>query len=170
MLIPFIVAAFVFRFAMLAVSIRNEKALRRDGAVEYGAGNSSLLAAAHVAFYVFATVEGIWRSPPFDGVTVVGLVLYLFGAAMLLVVAQRLGRFWTVKLLIARDHALVTSPLFRFVRHPNYYLNIIPELIGFALTLHAYDTLAIGLPIYLVPLVIRIRLEEKTMRDRFSGY
>lgn len=170
MLIPFIIAAFIFRFAMLAVSIRNEKALRHNGAVEYGARNSSLLAAAHVAFYVFATIEGVWRSAPFDGVSATGLMLYLFGAAMLLVVAHRLGRFWTVKLLIARDHALVTTPLFRFVRHPNYYLNIIPELIGFALTLHAYDTLAIGLPIYLVPLVIRITLEERTMRDRFSEY
>lgn len=170
MLITFIIAAFVFRFAMLAVSIRNEKALRRDGAVEYGALNSTLLAAAHVAFYVFAAIEGVWRSAPFGGVTVLGLGLYLFGAAMLLVVAERLGRFWTVKLLIARDHALVVSPLFRFVRHPNYYLNIIPELIGFALTLHAYDTLVIGLPIYFVPLVLRIRLEERTMRNRFSEY
>lgn len=64
----------------------------------------------------------------------------------------------------------MTTPLFRFVRHPNYYLNIIPELIGFALTLHAFWTLAIGLPLYLVPLVIRIRQEEGTMRAHFPEY
>ncbi len=170
MLIGFIVAAFVFRFAMLAVSIRNEKALRRNGAVEYGASNSKALAAAHVAFYLAASAEGIWRAAPFDSVSMAGLAIYLFGAVMLMVVSRMLGRFWTVKLLIARDHALVTRPLFSAVRHPNYYLNILPELLGFALTLHAYATLVVGLAIYIVPLVIRIRLEERVMADRFKDY
>jgi isoprenylcysteine carboxyl methyltransferase (ICMT) family protein YpbQ len=169
-LIGFIVAAFVFRFAMLAVSIRNEKSLRRNGAVEHGASNSKALAAAHVAFYLAASAEGVWRAAPFDAVSRCGLAIYLFGAVMLVIVSRMLGRFWTVKLLVARDHDLVTKPLFSAVRHPNYYLNILPELIGFALTLHAYATLVIGLAIYLVPLTIRIRLEEKVMRARFKDY
>ncbi len=170
MLIGFIIAAFVFRFAMLAVSIRNEKALRSNGAVEHGVQNSRVLAGAHVAFYLAAAAEGIWRAAPFDEVTACGLAIYLFGAAMLVIVSRMLGRFWTVKLLIARDHALVTKPLFKAVRHPNYYLNILPELIGFALTLHAYVTLVVGLAIYLLPLVRRIRLEEQVMRRRFTQY
>ena len=41
---------------------------------------------------------------------------------MLVVVIRSLGRFWTVKLLLASDHVLVTNPLFRWVRHPNYFL------------------------------------------------
>ena len=49
-------------------------------------------------------------------------------------------------------------------------MNVISELIGFVLMLLAYDTLAIGLPIYLVPLVMRVLLEERTMRDRLSAY
>lgn len=170
MLILFIVLAFAFRFAMLAISLRNEKILKRDGAVEHGARNSKVLAGAHVAFYLAASYEGLSRAAEFDAVSAVGLAVYLFGATMLLVVAKTLGRFWTVKLLIARDHRLVTSPLFRTVRHPNYYLNILPELIGFALTLHAYVTLAVGLAFYLVPLAIRIRLEEGVMRQRFDRY
>jgi isoprenylcysteine carboxyl methyltransferase (ICMT) family protein YpbQ len=169
-LIGFIVAAFVFRFAMLAVSIRNEKALRRNGAVEHGASNSKALAAAHVAFYLAASAEGIWRAAPFDAISVSGLAVYLFGAVMLVIVSCMLGRLWTVKLLIAQDHDLVTTPLFSAVRHPNYYLNILPELIGFAVTLHAYTTLVVGLAVYLVPLVIRIRLEERVMRRRFANY
>src|SRR5437870_13907816 len=34
------------------------------------------------------------------------------------------------KLLIASDHTLNQSGLFRWVRHPNYFLNILPELVG----------------------------------------
>jgi isoprenylcysteine carboxyl methyltransferase (ICMT) family protein YpbQ len=166
----FIVLAFVYRFAMLAVSIRNEKALRQSGAIEHGAGNSKALAIAHIGFYVAASIEGIERSAPFDAVSAIGLAIYLFGAIMLFVVSRLLGRLWTVKLIIARDHELVTHPLFRTVRHPNYFLNILPELIGYALSLHAYATLLIGIPIYLVPLTIRIRQEERVMREVFAAY
>lgn len=170
MLYIFIAAAFVYRFAMLGVSIRNEKALRRDGAVEHGAANSKALAAAHIAFYVAASIEGVLRAAPFDVVSGFGLAIYLFGAVMLFVVSRLLGRLWTVKLLIARDHRLVTHPLFRLVRHPNYYLNILPELVGYALTLHAFVTLVVGLAVYLIPLTTRIRLEERVMRQAFTDY
>jgi isoprenylcysteine carboxyl methyltransferase (ICMT) family protein YpbQ len=170
MLLLFIIAAIVFRIVMLAVSMRNEKALRQDGAIEYGSQNSRWLALAHIAFYIAASIEGLARPASFDVVTIIGLVLYGFGAVMLLVVSHLLGRLWTVKLMIARDHVLVTHPLFRWVRHPNYFLNILPELIGFALVLHAYFTLVIGLAIYAVPLGIRIFQEERVMRGYFPGY
>ncbi|MBB5711843.1 isoprenylcysteine carboxyl methyltransferase family protein [Sphingomonas xinjiangensis] len=166
----FIGVAFAYRIAMLGVSIRNERSLRAGGAVEFGARNSKLLAGAHVAFYVAAATEGVIRQPPFDEVTLTGLALYLFGSVMLFVVARTLGRLWTVKLLIANDHVLVTSSLFKVFRHPNYFLNILPELIGYALVLHAFLTLGIGLIIYIVPLALRIREEERVMRDVFRSY
>jgi len=169
-IIIFIVAAFAFRFAMLAVSIRNEKRLRAEGAIEYGASVSRWLAIAHVVFYLAATAEGLVRDASLDAVSVAGLMIYLFGAAMLLVVSRLLGPFWTVKLLIARDHALVTHSLFRMVRHPNYFLNILPELIGYALALHAFVTLVVGLIVYAIPLTLRIRQEEKVMQERFAAY
>ncbi|WP_245268443.1 isoprenylcysteine carboxylmethyltransferase family protein [Mesorhizobium sp. WSM2561] len=131
MLILFIIAAIVFRIVMLAISMRNEKALRENRAIEYGSRNSRWLALAHITFYIAASIEGLARPTSFDLVTIIGLALYGFGAVMLLVVAFLLGRFWTVKLMIARDHVLITHPLFRWVRHPNYYLNILPELLGF---------------------------------------
>jgi isoprenylcysteine carboxyl methyltransferase (ICMT) family protein YpbQ len=169
-LLLFITAAVAFRIVMLLVSMRNEQALRKDGAIEYGAQNSRWLALAHIGFYIAASIEALVRPPSFDLVTIIGLFLYGFATVMLLVVAQLLGRLWTVKLMIARDHALVTHPLFQWVRHPNYYLNILPELVGFALTLHAYFTLVIGLAVYAIPLGLRIVQEERTMREHFPGY
>jgi isoprenylcysteine carboxyl methyltransferase (ICMT) family protein YpbQ len=166
----FITIAVAFRVAMLVVSMRNERALRKDGAVEYGERNSRWLALAHIAFYVAASIEGIARAASFDPITIMGLILYVFGVGVLLGVSHLLGRLWTVKLMIARNHVLVKHPLFRWARHPNYYLNILPELIGFALVLHAYFTLVVGLAIYAVPLAIRIFQEEKAMREHFPGY
>lgn len=171
MLVAFIVLAALFRLASLFVSIRHERQLKAAGSVEIGAANSTLMAVTHTAFYLAAIAECFLKGGhSFDAVALAGLALYLFGAAMLVVVIRTLGRFWTVKVILASDHALVTHPLFRWVRHPNYFLNILPELAGFALTLQAYYTLAIGLPLYLVPLVIRIRQEEAAMRQRFAAY
>lgn len=171
MLVAFVLFAIAVRLAMLAVSLRNEARLKRRGAVEIGARNSAVLAAAHVAFYAAAVAEGFTlRDQRLDTAALAGMALYLFGMAMLLVVVRSLGRLWTVKLLLSPDHVLVTGPLFRRLRHPNYYLNILPELVGFALALNAYGTLLLGLPLYLVPLVVRIRLEERAMRARFPAY
>jgi isoprenylcysteine carboxyl methyltransferase (ICMT) family protein YpbQ len=169
-MVMFFAAAFFFRLALLAVSIRHEKALKREGAIEIGAGNSKFLALVHTAFYFSALAEGLYRRTPFDRITEVGSVLYAVGILVLLIVVRLLGRLWTVKLLIAKDHELVTHPLFRAVRHPNYYLNLIPELIGFALIFHAYITLVVGLAIYAVPLGTRIRQEEAAMAERFASY
>lgn len=170
LLVLFVVAAVLVRIAMLLVSIRHERALKANGAVEIGARNSAALALAHIVFYLAAIGEGLARGTSPDRVSCLGIGLYLFGIAMLFLVVRLLGRFWTVKLILARDHALVTHPLFRRVRHPNYVLNIVPELVGFALSLHAFGTLVVGLAIYLVPLTIRIRQEERAMRGRFDRY
>jgi isoprenylcysteine carboxyl methyltransferase (ICMT) family protein YpbQ len=171
LLIVFVLLAVAFRIVTLAISIRNERRLKARGAVEAGAVNSAMLALAHIAFYVAAIGEGFSSGGHgFDAAAILGLAIYLFGAAMLIVVIRSLGRFWTVKLILAPDHELVANPLFRWVRHPNYFLNLLPELIGFALALHAFNTLWIGLPLYLVPLIIRIWQEENAMRARFPAY
>ncbi|WP_346895610.1 isoprenylcysteine carboxylmethyltransferase family protein [uncultured Roseibium sp.] len=168
--IGFIGIAAVLRFAALAVSLRNEKRLKENGAVEYGAATSTMLALVHIAYYLAAIAEGLWRAAPISAVTVTGIVLYALSMIALAWVLMTLGRFWTVKIIIAPDHELVTNRFFRLVRHPNYYLNIIPELIGFALALQAYGTLIVGLPVYLVVLRLRIRQEEEAMRGRFTAY
>ena len=155
---------------MLAVSISHEAVLKRDGSVEIGALNTRILALAHISFYVSTMAEGSFRAHPTDSFFWIGGVLYGFGVLALVVVVRLLGPLWTVDLLIAREHVLVTHPLFRWIRHPNYFRNILPELVGFALLLHAPVTLAVGLPLYAIPLIIRIRQEEAAMNARFSVY
>jgi len=56
------------------------------------------------------------------------------------------------------------------IRHPNYFLNIVPELIGLAFALHAFGTLIVVGSLYSIPLTIRIREEERVMRTTFSAY
>ena len=167
-IIMYVVAA-LLRLGSLAVSIRNEKALKGAGAIEYGEKNSRLLAIAHVLFYTFALVEGILRKTQPTTWTTVGIILYVIAMIVLWLVWQELGRLWTVKLIIAPDHILNQSLLFRWVRHPNYFLNVIPELIGVALMMGAWMVLFIGLPLYLIVLGRRILQEEQVMKQHFPS-
>lgn len=166
----FVVAACVFRVATLMVSVRNERELKANGAKEFGRPNSMALGYLHTLIYVAALVEGFRRNAPFDAITAIGVVLYVIGAIGLVIVIRTLGRLWSLKLLIASDHVLITHPLFRIMKHPNYFLGVLPELVGFMLSLHAFYTLAIGLPLYLISLVLRIREEEVVMGKEFKAY
>jgi isoprenylcysteine carboxyl methyltransferase (ICMT) family protein YpbQ len=169
LVIVFVVAAGL-RFGALAVSMRNEKALKAQGAREYGRRTSRLLALAHTLFYLGALAEGLCRGTQPTSWTTVGLILYGLSVIAFVLVWRALNRLWTVKLLIASDHVLNQSALFRWVRHPNYFLNIIPELCGLALIMGAWVVLMLGLPCYLLVLRVRIREEEQVMQQHFPRY
>ncbi|WP_298976138.1 isoprenylcysteine carboxylmethyltransferase family protein [uncultured Roseobacter sp.] len=169
-LFVFIAIAVAFRLAALAISIRNEKRMLQSDAIEHHAATSLILTIAHIGFYVAAIAEGLWRDSPISAISVVGLILYGLAMCALVWVICTLGRFWTIKVIIAKDHQLISNRIFDRIRHPNYYLNIIPELIGFTLALQAFGVLLFGLPLYVAVLSLRIRQEEKVMRSHFHKY
>lgn len=169
-LIAFFVIAVILRLGGVFVSRRNEVRMRAEGAKEHGAGNSRLIAMLHAAVYLASFLEGWWRETTIDSLTWLGLALYAFAMLALLYVIRELGGFWTIKVLIAPSHSLKKSRLFRIVRHPNYYLNIIPELLALALIMKAWLTLVILYPVYLAALIRRIRTEEAAMRRYFPDY
>jgi isoprenylcysteine carboxyl methyltransferase (ICMT) family protein YpbQ len=170
LLLTLFIGALLLRLGSVAVSSRHEKALKAHGAREYGRSTSHLLAAAHAMFYGGALVEGLWRSTQPTWWTAVGMLLYGMSIMALVLVWRELKGLWTVKLIIASDHTLNQSALFRWVRHPNYFLNIIPELVGLALIMGAWLVLVVGLPLYLLVLRARIVQEEQVMKAHFTHY
>jgi isoprenylcysteine carboxyl methyltransferase (ICMT) family protein YpbQ len=169
-LAAFFAVAVVLRFVSLFVSKRNEARLRAAGAREFGATNTRLLIALHTAFYGAAFLEAYWRGSRFDAWTWVGLSIYGVAMLALAYVIHELRDLWTVRVFIAPAHTLKQSWLFRTVRHPNYYLNVLPELVGMALIMKAWLVLAIVFPCYAAALFRRIRIEEEAMRQRFPAY
>jgi isoprenylcysteine carboxyl methyltransferase (ICMT) family protein YpbQ len=160
------------RLASVVISLINEKKLKRLGAIEAGKINSNLLMLAHFAFYGACIAEGKANFLEPDLFSILGLILYSFAISILYYVIVSIKHVWTVKLIIAplHYHVINKSWLFRFIKHPNYYLNIIPELLGFALIFHAWYTIFIGFPLYAILLIMRIRLEESIMKKAFPNY
>ncbi len=163
------VAFFALRLVSLSYSIRNEKRLLKMGAVQHGKLNSLLLTLAHIAYYFSALYEAYSSQTQFNILSCVGVAVMAFAYAMLFYVIYKLKDIWTVKLYIVPNQRIEKSFLFRTVRHPNYYLNILPELIGVALLCNAWITLCVGFPLYLLLLIVRIRQEERAMKELWNS-
>ena len=169
-ILPLFIAALCVRLISLFVSIRNERKLKKEGAVEYGKINSIVLTVSHIAFYLFCLWQGIHDDRHINRLSLFGSGLFCFSMLMLYLVVRELGDVWTIKLIIARNHPLNKSVLFRYIRHPNYFLNVIPELISIAMICQAWTVLAIGLPLYMIPLGIRIYREETVMKQYVKDF
>ncbi|WP_150540302.1 isoprenylcysteine carboxyl methyltransferase family protein [Actinobacillus vicugnae] len=162
------VSFFIVRLYSLSISIRNERALLQKGATQHGSKNSKWLSIVHVLFYFSALFEANYFAYHWDYLSTIGTITLLFAYLALFWVINELKDIWTVKLYILPNHQINTSLLFRTIKHPNYFLNIIPELIGVVLLCHAWNTFTFLLPVYLVVLGIRIYQEEKVMKPLFK--
>lgn len=156
---------FLLRLAFLKVSVKNEKRILAEGGKEYGKANSKKLTILHILFYICAPIEAFWRGIHYDTMSYVGLGLLLFSMLMLFVVVSILKEIWTVKLMILNKHYYVDHFLFRIVKHPNYFLNILPELLGLSLLCHALITAIILGPFYIYVIMKRIQEEERLLKE-----
>lgn len=156
---------FLLRLISLGISIKNEKRLIREGAVQHGRKVSLLLTLVHIAYYFSALYEAYSGEISFNVYSYWGVGIMFFAYVMLFYVIYKLRDVWTVKIYIAPNHRIDRSFLFRTIKHPNYFLNIVPELIGVAFLCNAWYTLLIGFPIYVVCLGVRIAQEERVMSE-----
>ena len=78
-----------------------------------------------------------------------------------------LGKFWSLHVEIRDNHEFVQSGPFRWVRHPAYF-SMILELLALALICNAFFTLLL-IPLLFVPvLILRIRIEEVALVEKFG--
>jgi len=152
------------RLATLIYSIKNEKRIIKQGAIQYGKRNSMFMAFLHLLYYISAPIEAYLTNTSFDTTGIVGVILFSFSYIILLYVIYQLRDVWTVKLYIVKNHIVNSTFLFKYFRHPNYFLNIVPELIGIGILCNAWYTMMIVLPLYAITLVLRIAEEERVMK------
>lgn len=155
---------FTLRIISLIISVANEKKIKKQGAIEYGKLNSIFLSLSHFVFYSLSFYEAYDRKTAFNNYSLVGVWLLAISYFVLFYVIYELRSIWTVKIYILPEHKIITSLLFRAVRHPNYFLNIVPELIGVGLLCNSWTTMTYVLPVYFIFLGIRIVQEEKAMK------
>ncbi|MBI3850633.1 MAG: isoprenylcysteine carboxylmethyltransferase family protein [Verrucomicrobia bacterium] len=79
-----------------------------------------------------------------------------------------LGKFWSLHVEIRENHEFVQSGPFRWVRHPTYF-SMMLELLSASLILQAYMTLAVVTVIFVPALLLRLKLEEAALVEKFGA-
>jgi len=116
-----------------------------------------------VGFSVTSLVEAFVAGHKFyPASALAGGALFASGFLIRRWVLRALGPLWAIDIDLKPGHHLVTTGPYRFCRHPNYVAMLL-EMAGFCLLPSAFYTLAIFLPIYVLVLVARIRLEETAL-------
>lgn len=96
-----------------------------------------------------------------------GFVLFVVGSVVRLWPVFVLGRRFSGLVAIQKDHTLVTSGIYRYIRNPSY-LGLLVSSFGWALLFRAGVGILI-VALLLIPLVARIRSEERLLAVHFGA-
>ncbi len=133
---------------------------RDRGTCEAYALSRALTVVTALAFPTTWTTPGLWM--------VAGFSIFLGGVAFRLLAIRTLGKFYSHRVRVMGDHEVVTTGPYRFVRHPAYTGMLCAHL-GVVIFFFNPYTLATLLFLLLPSMVVRIRVEEKSLFE-LPGY
>lgn len=110
-----------------------------------------------------------WSSPTADGIKVIGIVV-LVVSFVPLTWSMAVNRFFepTVRIQMNREHQVITTGPYRYVRHPGY-VGVILQFVTLPLslgTLTAWLPALLGATLYM----LRTELEDRTLQAELPGY
>jgi protein-S-isoprenylcysteine O-methyltransferase Ste14 len=150
----------VFSGANLSPGVREDR-VNRWVIVAFGLIG---LVAAYLPAYTdrkeFCTLDG-------DAIRWLGVVLFAAGGALRIWPVFVLGHRFSGLVAIQPGHTLVTTGLYRVIRHPSY-LGLLVNSLGWALAFRSGVGVLLT-ALLIPPLVARIRAEERLLRSQFGG-
>jgi len=127
----------------------------------------TLLLFAALCFLPFAERRGIGVLGVSAGLRWVGVVLCATGYGLVFGSGLALGRQYSAEVTIQKDHHLITTGLYRYIRHPRY-LGILCLCLGASLVYRSWIGLLLGV-LVLAMLLMRVRDEEALMQREFGA-
>lgn len=118
--------------------------------------------------WLAAGVVGLFDFPDADWIRLLAVGVFAAGLALRWWAIVTLGRFFTVDVVVEKDHELVEEGPFRWVRHPSYS-GVLLAFLGWAITLWNWVALAIVLVPIFVAFVRRMNVEEEALRGALGG-
>jgi len=154
------VAAGLFSSGNLSPGVREDRGNRWV----LGAFSALAILLAYLSAFTdrhdFLTIDG-------DVVRWIGFVIFILGGTLRLWPVFVLGRRFSGLVAIQKDHTLVTTGIYRHIRNPSY-VGLLAGALGWALVFRAgVGVLITGL--LLIPLVARMRAEERLLADQFGA-
>jgi protein-S-isoprenylcysteine O-methyltransferase Ste14 len=162
-LIIFLLGSGIFRFFELFWLKRN----KRDGSIRsgwtlpvLGAGYSLVLFCAMFELMMFPKRLNIFLS-------ITGIIIMILRVPIKFWAASTLSKYWSPQVEIRNDHKLIIEGPYKILRHPAYFSAIL-ELFGVPLAANSYYTLSSISVLMFVLFLIRIRIEEEALEEKFG--
>jgi protein-S-isoprenylcysteine O-methyltransferase len=118
-------------------------------------------------------VIGLFDFPETNWIRPAAIGLFAAGLAVRWWAIVTLGRFFTVDVVIEKDHELVERGPFRWVRHPSY-TGVLVAFMGWAMTLENWVALGLVMVPIFVAFARRMKVEEDALRgalgERYVEY
>ena len=92
----------------------------------------------------------------------VGTLILLSSFGLRHLAANALGSFWSVHIEIRKDHPVIKTGPYKYIRHP-IYTSILLEAAGFAILGNSYCALVLIVLATLPSIIYRLKKEEKAM-------
>lgn len=99
------------------------------------------------------------------GVLAIGLAV--FSVWLTTTAVKTLGKEWSLTARLVEGHKLATSGPYAYVRHP-IYSGMLGMLVATGLAISHWAALGAGLVVFFVGTIIRVRSEEKLLREAFG--
>jgi len=163
---------FGFAFALRRLMYKSQSNGDEAGA-KYGPESKWGIALQSVAFAaIWLTPRHHWWAlPPSETgeivVAVIAVVLAYASALLSVRAVQTLGKQWTYQARVLKDHDLVTQGPYSIVRNP-IYLGMFGMILSTGLVFSRWWHVLIAIVFFLVGNHIRIRAEEKLLRETFG--
>lgn len=98
----------------------------------------------------------------------ISLILFAISSYMQVFSYKSLGENYSQEVVILKNHELITSKAYKFVRHPQYLFQILSDLcVGIALV--SYLVVPLVLLIEIPLFILRAKLEEKLLLKHFGN-
>jgi len=121
---------------------------------------------AHFAVLVYAIYWLVWQMESLTAFEALGLLLFVGGVALRIWSLRELGEFYDSDSVVRRDHQIVRSGPYRFLRHPLHWGSDL-QIIGLAVLAPVW----LALPAIIAALAVTIyrnHLEDKALNQHLG--
>jgi len=107
-----------------------------------------------------------------NAIRFIGLPVYLIFSWIQVWSFKSLGDNYSQDIIIKKDHQLVTTGPFRYIRHPQYFSQILINISGTAATVsYVLGILTlVEIPIYIMRALLEDKMLAKHFAEQFSAY
>lgn len=150
-------------------SKKNRALLIKKGGRVYSNAHFPIILGINCAWAIAVLLEiWVWPRPIHWGEVALAMAVFLTSQVLSHLAMKELGIRWTTDVITVPDLPPITTGIFRYLRHPNYW-GVFLEMVSVPLLHSAYFTSLIFAVVNLIHLRMRIAMEEKAL-DQDSDY